>query len=147
MSSNVKDKNTKTPWLKPIKETRNAPGGVWELHLTIPLDEGAVYGQATLQSVPESGLFSEESKMAVWANDEPISAVKWRVDVDGELNGAEVDFNVHLMPRDAKFNIMTCHGHALMDQKQYEGTWTMSCLDPEGCGCNGATGTFRLSAL
>lgn len=147
MSSSVIDTPTRETWLKPVEQPRVTPRKKWELHLVIPVEDGKVFGRATLQTVPESGLFSERVKLIIWTMNTSPGEFGWQTDVDGTRLAESVDMQVHIFGSSIRFNPMTCQGLSLADQTRYEGTWTMPCLDPEECGCDGWTGKFFLSEL
>nr|WP_070961210.1 hypothetical protein [Hyphomonas sp. Mor2] len=147
MSSIVIDKPTRSTWLKPVEQTRVTPRKKWELHLVIPGGERNVFGRATLRTVPESGLFSERVKLIIWTQNTSPGDFGWQTDVDGMRLADSVDLHVHIFGSPLRFNPMDCRGVALTDQTRYEGSWTMPCMKPQDCGCEGVSGKFFLSEL
>lgn len=147
MSSITIDKPSRSTWLKPVEQTRVTPRKKWELHLVIPGKKSNVFGRATLHTVPESGLFSERVKMIIWTTDTSPNDFGWQTDVDGMRLTDSVDLNVHIFGSSIRFNPMDCRGVSVTDCTRYEGDWTMPCMKPESCGCEGLSGSFFFSEL
>ncbi|MCR9270806.1 MAG: hypothetical protein NXH72_12520 [Hyphomonadaceae bacterium] len=147
MSSITLDKPTHSTWLKPVERETSKPKKLWELHIVIPSDESKVFGRATLNTVPESGLFSERVKMTIWTTSTSPGDYGIETDVDGERSPDMIEMTVHIFGSSLRLNPMACHGQGSVDGTRYEGDWTMGCLKPGDCDCEGLTGTFYLSAL
>lgn len=143
MSALVIDKPTTKAVDQPVEKKRP----LWELHVIIPGKTGRVFGRATLRTIPEVGLFSERVKMTIWTSSTSPGDFGFDADVDGERFADRVDMLVHIFGTSIRFSPMSCEGTATIDKDRYEGTWTMPCLDPEDCGCDGNSGQFYLTAL
>jgi hypothetical protein len=147
MSSIVIDKPSKSTWLKPVEQSQNEPNKPWELHLVIPVEGGRFFGRATLRTIPKSGLFSERVKLIIWTMHTSPGDFGFETDVDGMRSPESVEMQVHIFGAPVRLQPMACTGLSSVDETRYEGTWTMPCLDPESCGCDGSDGKFRLSEL
>lgn len=147
MSSIIIDKPSKSTWLKPVEREKNKPKKLWELYLIIPSDKDSVFGLTTLNTVPETGLFSERVMMTIWTSSTSPGDFGMETDVDGMRSNGSIDMDVHIFGSSIRFNPMTCRGEESLDGTRYEGGWTMPCMDPKSCGCEGLTGTFSMKEL
>ena len=147
MSSIIIDKPSIPTWLKPVECEKNNPKKLWELHLIIPSDKDSVFGRTVLNTVPESGLFSERVKMTIWTSSSSPGDFSIDTDVDGTRSTGSIDMVVHIFGSSIRFDPMTCIGEENVDGTCYEGGWTMPCMRPKTCGCEGLSGTFSLSEL
>lgn len=147
MSSIIIDKPSKSTWLKPVERELNKPKKLWELYLIIPSDEDSVFGRTTLNTVPEGGLFSERVMMTVWTSSTSPGDFSIETDVDGTRLAGSIEMDVHMFGSSIRFTPMTCFGEESLDGTRYEGEWTMSCMSPKTCGCDGLIGTFSMTEL
>ncbi len=147
MSSIILDKPSKTTWIQPVDKEQNKPKKLWELHVVIPGEDERVFGRTTLKTVPETGLFSERVKMTIWTSNTSPGDFGMETDVDGMRFSDTVDMQVHIFGSSIRFKPMSCEGDLSSDGTCYEGSWTMPCIDPDECGCDGVTGTFRLTEI
>lgn len=66
---------------------------------------------------------------------------------DITLTGTRLNESVHfdIWPSDAPVaSPFVCSGTLSPDEQAMDGAWTVACMDPENCGCDGAAGRFRL---
>ena len=147
MSSIVIDKPSISTWPKPVEREKNKPKKLWELHVTIPGEEDTVFGRTVLNTVPETGLFSERVKMTVWTSSTSPGDFGMETDVDGVRSTGSIEMNVHIFGSSIRFQPMTCFGEENVDGRRYEGEWSMPCMSPNTCGCDGLTGTFSMTEL
>lgn len=147
MSSITIDKPSMSTWLKPVEREKNKPKKLWELYLVIPGERDTVFGQTVLNTVPESGLFSESVKMTIWTSSTSPSDFGMKADVDGVRLPGSIEMNVHIFGSSIPLQPMTCFGEENVDGSRYEGEWTMTCMYPKTCGCDGLTGTFSMTEL
>ena len=144
MSSIILDKPRKSSQTKPSENSAETPRKLWSLHVVIPGDTASVFARGTLNTVPESGLFSERLKMTVWTTSTSPGEFGIETDVDGERYAETVEMNVHMYGSSIRFQGMHCVGALNMDGTEYEGAWTMPCMEPAECGCEGMKGRFYL---
>jgi hypothetical protein len=142
MSSILLDKPVKTPVAEPEETTREVPKKLWSLHVVIPSDETSVFARGTLNTVPETGLFSERVKMTVWSSTSSPGNFGIETDVDGERFAHSVEMNVHMHGSSIRLDTMHCMGDLNADGTEYAGEWTMPCLKPGECDCEGLSGRF-----
>lgn len=128
----------------PDETSKNAPKRLWSLHVVIPGDESSVFARGTLNTVPESGLFSERVKMTVWTSSTSPGNFGIETDVDGERYADSVEMNVHMYGSSIRLDTMHCLGALNADGTEYEGEWTMPCMKPGECDCDGMSGRFYL---
>lgn len=147
MSSIILDTPSTSTWLKPSTDRISAPFELWELHVTIIAEDGRIFARAPLNRMPPSGLFSERTDADVWTTKTSPGSLSCLTDVDGERVGDIINMDVHIVPDGLRLTPMSCYGVANSDHKEYEGDLTMACLYPATCGCDGLTGTFRLTAV
>ena len=147
MSSIILDKPSKTTWIKPVEKEHIKPKKLWDLHLVIPGEDKSVYGRSTLTSVPETGLFSERVDLIIWTSEYSPGDFSIETDVDGLRFPETVDMQVHIFGSSIRFEPMTCLGDLSSDGTCYDGSWTMPCMKPNECGCDGLTGTFSLREI
>lgn len=144
MSSIILDKPSKSSQTKPSEIPAETPRKLWSLHVVMPGDTASVFARGTLNSVPESGLFSERLKMTVWTSNTSPGDFGIETDVDGERYAERVELNVHMYGSSIRFQSMYCVGALNMDGTEYEGEWTMPCMNAAECGCEGMNGRFYL---
>ena len=147
MSSIILDKPSKTTWIKPVEKEHVKPKKLWELYLVIPDKKTSVFGRTTLKTVPETGLFSERVKMTIWTTTTSPGDFGLETDVDGMRFSDTLDMQVHIFGSSIRFSPMRCEGDLSCDGTSYAGSWTMPCMNPSSCGCDGLTGTFSLREL
>lgn len=147
MSSIVIESPSKSTWLKPVERESPKPKKLWELCIIVPSEKDSVYGRTTLKTVPETGLFCERVKMTVWTDTHSRGDFGIETDVDGDLTPGSVEMSVHMFGSSIRFDPMTCRGEVSLDGSRYDGTWTMSCMSPKTCGCDGLTGSFTLTEI
>ncbi|MEL6861416.1 MAG: hypothetical protein AAGL11_06230 [Pseudomonadota bacterium] len=140
------DEKLKTPSVSEwLAETKPKAEGRWELVLTVELDDGVVLAKMVLKALAPTGLFSEESRIVFVQDGETSSDL--HADVEGELFPDQAAFSVHIQDPETPLTPFVCSGTATQPEKAYAGDWRAACGDPEGCGCEGMSGPFTLTAL
>ena len=128
-------------------EAEPETAGRWEVHLAYRMQSSnsVVDFKAIVDFVRIGSFFSGRTDMTYVLGGR--EAMRVPADIEGELTDTQALLDVHMQEgamRRAPFN---CAGAAKTDGQQFEGEWTMPCLDPVNCGCGGDRGAFWLTRV
>ncbi|GGB78027.1 hypothetical protein [Henriciella pelagia] len=141
------DTLTRPDALVGLADAEPEAAGRWELHLAYRMKSmnTVIDFKAVVDFVRIGAFFSGRSSMAYLNGTTEIMRVP--TDIEGELTGTQALLDVHMQEGALKRAPFHCSGEARPDGRQYEGLWTMPCIDPVKCGCEGDRGAFWLTRV
>lgn len=132
--------------LATLRQPQEKPQGRWRIDMTFKGGGQSFKGVAFIDFDGADRIISQRVEMTI-SRVGVLSGGKMPVDVEGLAAGEDITVDIYILDAPFRHNGFKATGRRTLDGGAFEGRYTMECVNPETCGCDGMEGPFALRRI
>ncbi len=132
--------------LATLREPQDKPQGRWRIDMTFKGGGQSFKGAAFIDFGGADRIISQRVEMTI-SRIGVLSGGQMPVDVEGLVNGPDLTLDIYILDAPFRHNGFKATAQQTVNGSAYEGRYTIECVNPDTCDCDGMDGPFLMSRI